>query len=145
MDSPGSCASLGSPPLPFDEVRQRDLRQVFRGVGRIRVESEFAEQSKEVGALGNIEMGGAPGGMTTVIQSSYTFWNPFISRVSPSMRHVADMKTDILYAALPTGNSGNMFSPHYRDMAPLFRKGELIPVSLTEKNPSWKKLVLIPE
>ncbi|MFI5264629.1 MAG: penicillin acylase family protein, partial [Candidatus Kapaibacterium sp.] len=105
----------------------------------------FADESKEVAALGNIDYGYAPGGLTTVIQASYGFWNPFLQRVGPSMRSVADMKTDVLWAALPTGNSGNMFNPHYRDMVKLFHSGELIEVSLTRKDPSWKKLVLMPE
>jgi penicillin amidase len=98
----------------------------------------FADEYKEVG-------GYAPGGITTVIQSSYGFWNPFMMRVGPSMRSVADMKSDVLYAALPTGNSGNMFSPHYRDMTKLFGRGELIEVQLMRRDPSWKKLVLTPE
>jgi penicillin amidase len=105
----------------------------------------FSAESKEVGAIGDITIGGAPGGMTTVVQSSYGFWNPFIMRVGPSMRHVADMKTDILYAVLPTGNSGNMFNPHYRDMVDLFQRGELIGISLSVIDPSWKKLSLLPE
>jgi len=105
----------------------------------------FSAESKEIAGIGNIEIGGAPGGMTTVIQSSYGFWNPFIMRVGPSMRLVADMKTDGLWAALPTGNSGNMFDPHYRDMAGLFQRGELIEVPLYEKKATWKKLVLKPE
>ncbi len=105
----------------------------------------FAAESDEVAALGNINIGGAPGGMTTVIQSSYGFWNPFFMRVGPSMRLVADMKTDVLYASLPTGNSGNMFNPHYRDMVALFQRGELIEVPLSEKKATWKKLVLMPE
>ena len=88
----------------------------------------FADESKEIAAIGNIDIGYAPGGFTTVIQSSYGFWNPFAMRVGPSMRSVADMKTDILWAALPTGNSGNMFNPHYRDMTSLFHRGELIEV-----------------
>lgn len=105
----------------------------------------FADESKEIAALGNIDIGYAPGGFTTVIQSSYGFWNPFVMRVGPSMRSVADMKTDVLWAALPTGNSGNMFNTHYRDMTSLFHHGELIEVPLMKKDPSWKKLVLIPE
>ncbi|MDP4235677.1 MAG: penicillin acylase family protein, partial [Bacteroidota bacterium] len=105
----------------------------------------FAEESKEVAAIGNIDIGHAPGGFTTVIQSSYGFWNPFIMRVGPSMRSVADMKSDVLYASLPTGNSGNLFNPHYRDMTDLFHRGDLIEVPLVRKDPSWKKLVLMPE
>jgi len=105
----------------------------------------FADESKEIAALGNIDIGYAPGGLTTVIQSSYGFWNPFVMRVGPSMRSVADMKTDVLYCALPTGNSGNIFSPHYRDMTALFQRGELIEVSLTKIDPAWKKLTLVPE
>ena len=104
----------------------------------------FAEESKEVGALGNIVIGGAPGGLTTVVQSSYTFWKPFLMRVGPSMRQVADMRSDILYACLPTGNSGNVFNPHYRDMTELFKKGDLIAIPLSVKSATWKKLTLLP-
>ncbi len=105
----------------------------------------FSREAEIVGKKADIKSGYAAGGLTTVVQTSYSFWKPFEQRVGPSMRMVADMKTNILYAALPTGNSGNIFSPHYGDMAALFKRGELIPVSLVSHNDSWKTLKLIPK
>lgn len=105
----------------------------------------FADESPEFAALGNVDIGYAPGGLTSVVQSSYGFWNPFRMRVGPSMRSVSDMSTTDFYVALPTGNSGNMFSPNFRDMKTLFDKGELIKMSLTKNESAWKKLTLLPE
>jgi acyl-homoserine lactone acylase PvdQ len=49
----------------------------------------------------------------------------FEPRVGAAMRELSDMKTDMFSVALPTGNSGSMFSPHYGDMALMFKQGEL--------------------
>lgn len=90
----------------------------------------------------NIRAGMAPGGLTTVIQASYSFWNPFLQKVGPSMRMIADMSSSSLFVSLPTGNSGNVFSPHYRDMLELFKKGTLIEMPMNAVDPKWKKLTL---
>ncbi len=95
-----------------------------------------------VGDVVNIGAGMAPGGLTTVVQASYSFWNPFLQKVGPSMRMIADMSSSSLLVSLPTGNSGNVFSPHYRDMLDLFKKGNLIEMPMNSIDPTWKKLTL---
>jgi penicillin amidase len=104
----------------------------------------FSAFSSQVAKLGDIRSGYAPGGLTTVTQSSYSFWKPFEPRVGPAMREISDMKTDVFSVVLPTGNSGNMFSPHYGDMAQMFKQGELYSFSLKERGASWKLFKLIP-
>lgn len=104
----------------------------------------FADASKEVAAIGNIDQGAAAGSLTTVVQSSYSFWQPFRMLIAPSMRFIADMSTNDLRVIQPTGNSGNLFNPHYRDMARMFYENKLISISLGAPNSSWKKLHLIP-
>ncbi|HYM19379.1 MAG TPA: penicillin acylase family protein [Candidatus Kapabacteria bacterium] len=99
----------------------------------------------EVAALVNINSGPNPGSLTTVAQSSYSFWSPFIATVGPSMRMIADMSKQSVYVSLPTGNSGNTFSPHYRDMVTMFKQGEFVELPLNSISPSWKKLTLKPE
>lgn len=84
----------------------------------------FSIYSSEVAKIGDIYAGYAPGGMTTPMQTSYPFWQPFEMRVGPSMRAVSDMKTTNISVSLPTGNSGNMFSKHYGDMAQMFKRGD---------------------
>lgn len=64
--------------------------------------------------------------------------------VGPSMRFITDMSTMQVHVVQPTGNSGNMFSPHYRDMARMFRDGGLVTFSLGGPQPTWKKLTLTP-
>jgi penicillin amidase len=105
----------------------------------------FSTASDVVAGKSNVASGYARGGSTTVAQASYSFWKPYEQRVGPSMRMVADMKTNILYAILPTGNSGNMFSPHYGNMAKMFKQGEMIPLTLTAQNKPVNTLRLIPK
>ncbi|HET9135455.1 MAG TPA: penicillin acylase family protein [Candidatus Kapabacteria bacterium] len=105
-------------------------------------EHSAAKASPMVAKLVNIEYGRAPGSLTTVMQESYSFWNPFIDHVTPSMRMIADMSNPSLFVSLPTGNAGNVFNPNYRDMVATFKKGELIELQMKGINPSWKKLTL---
>jgi acyl-homoserine lactone acylase PvdQ len=107
-------------------------------------EHMFASQDKRVAKLVNIESGPAPGSPTTVYQATYHMWNPYKMKVGPSMRMIADMKTNVLYAALPTGNSEAVFGDHYRDMLEMFNRGDFIEVPLSGRNPNWRKLELQP-
>lgn len=62
-----------------------------------------------------------------------TSWKPpFLNEYGPSERFVAEMGPgrSIGHFLLPTGQSGNPFSPHYRDMASRWPEAELIPVPL---------------
>lgn len=104
----------------------------------------FSRRSEEVAKLGDIHVGYAPGGFTTPLQSSYSFWKPFEMSVGPSMRTVSDMKTTNISVSLPTGNSGNMFSAHYGDMAQLFKQGGFHTFDLKTKPANATLLTLVP-
>ncbi len=101
-----------------------------------------SKASSLVAALANVSFGRAPGSLSTVSQASYSFWDPFKERVGVSMRMIADMSSSSLWVVLPTGNAGNIFSPNYRDMLPLFRSGNLIELPMKGILPTWKKLEL---
>ena len=97
-----------------------------------------------VAKMVNIESGPAGGGLTTVSQASYDLWAPYAMWVGPSMRMIADMRTNVLDAVLPTGNSGAIFGSHYRDMLDLFKAGQYDIIPLDEENPGWKRFELLP-
>jgi penicillin amidase len=97
-----------------------------------------------VAKMVNIESGPAAGGLTTVSQASYDLWAPYAMWVGPSMRMIADMKTNVLDAVLPTGNSGAIFGSHYRDMLDLLKAGQYDIIPLDEENPGWKRFELLP-
>ncbi len=104
----------------------------------------FSRFSPQVAKLGDIYAGYAPGGFTTPMQTSYSFWKPFEMRVGPSMRAVSDMKTTNISVSLPTGNSGNMFSKHYGDMAQMFKRGDFHSFDLKTKPSGATLLKLVP-
>lgn len=104
----------------------------------------FADADKRIAKLVNIEHGPAMGGPTTVYQATYNMWDPYKMRVGPSMRMIADMKTNSLYAALPTGNSEAIFGDHYKDMLDMFKRGDFVDIPLTERKAGWRKLELVP-
>lgn len=82
-----------------------------------------------------------PGGPHTVRPDDPFRWRsldssswtpPFLGEYGPSERFVAEMRPgrSVGFFLLPTGQSGNPFSPHYRDMAHRWLSSDLIPVPL---------------
>jgi penicillin amidase len=83
----------------------------------------------------------SPGGPNTVRPDAYQMWQdldpagprpPWTSAYGPSQRLIAEMTPEGPrgFVLLPTGESGNPFSPHYRDMNPAWREGRLVVLSL---------------
>jgi penicillin amidase len=81
------------------------------------------------------------GGPNTLRPDDYRMWSaldesswspPWMSEYGPSERYVADVRPSGIVAAflVPTGQSGNPFSRHYRDMNDRWRGGDLVPVPL---------------
>ncbi|MFQ5745898.1 MAG: penicillin acylase family protein [Gemmatimonadota bacterium] len=81
------------------------------------------------------------GGPNTVRPDDYGRWNaldstswrpPWISEYGPSERFIARLSEAGArgWFILPTGQNGNPFSAHYRDMSPRWREGRFIPLSL---------------
>jgi penicillin amidase len=92
--------------------------------------------------IGPYPSGGAP---NTVRPDDYGRWSPldstswtppYLGDYGPSERFVADMREGrvVGYFLLPTGQSGNPFSSHYRDMAARWSDPQLVPVPLQRKD-----------
>jgi acyl-homoserine lactone acylase PvdQ len=105
---------------------------------------QFEAAGGSMAKMVNVETGPAPGGLTTVSQAAYDMWNPYEMRVGPSMRFLADMKTQTLLASLPTGNSEAVFGAHYRDMVDLFKAGGYDAIPLDRRDASWMRFELLP-
>jgi acyl-homoserine lactone acylase PvdQ len=106
----------------------------------------FDRASKLIAKLVNVEAGPFPGGPTTVLQGAYYLWDPYKMQVGPSMRMIADMKSDELLAVLPTGNSEAVFGDNYSDMLPLYKLGSLVRIPLDgQAKPDWKRVELKPK
>ncbi|MCX7798058.1 MAG: penicillin acylase family protein [Melioribacter sp.] len=101
---------------------------------------------------------------TTIFNTEYSFVNtikdkkeetevlnaePFENTLGPSMRYIFDFgNPDYLEFIMPTGQSGNIMSKHYKDMTLMWLKGQYIkvPLSIEEfKKKSKYKFILIPE
>ena len=87
----------------------------------------------------------SPGGPNTVRPDDYLRWSPldstswtppYVGDYGPSERFVAVMgETGSMgYLLLPTGQSGNPFSAHYRDMSARWSEPRLIPVPLWRRD-----------
>ncbi len=106
--------------------------------------------------IGPYEIGGDG---TTIFNTEYAFsegikefpafdHEPFENDLGPSMRYIFDFaKPDEFYAILPTGQSGNVMSDHYRDMTEMWREGKYIKVKTdlnSIRNSGYKLLTIIP-
>ena len=93
--------------------------------------------------IGSFEISGDG---TTIFNTEYAFsesiekyplfrHNPFDCELGPSMRFIYDFAyPDEFYLILTTGQSGNVFSDHYKDMTELFLKGKYMKLKTDEKS-----------
>ena len=107
----------------------------------------------------NIGPYGVGGDGTTIFNTEYPFHEPsgnfprfnhkpFEDILGPSMRYIFDFsKPDEFYLILTTGQSGNVMSDHYKDMAWMWLRGEYLTIKTDEKSIRSNKnlLKLIPE
>ncbi len=74
--------------------------------------------------IGPYEIGGDG---TTIFNTEYSFTKPYLNKLGPSMRYIFDFaKPDEFHFILTTGQSGNFYSKHYKDMTEKWLTGELI-------------------
>ena len=88
----------------------------------------------------------SPGDGVTINTGFYRRSNPYQHVVGASLRMLIDLgdwsRSGFI---LPSGQSGHFFSPHYRDQAELWRRGEYIRLSHDEKEINkWPLLILTP-
>ncbi|MBN1639216.1 MAG: penicillin acylase family protein [Ignavibacteriales bacterium] len=82
--------------------------------------------------LGPYRMGGDG---TTVFLSQYKFNNPYDVVLGPSMRYIYDFANpDEFYYVLPTGQSGNVLSKHYKNMIEHWIKGKYFKINTNIKS-----------
>ena len=111
---------------------------------------------------GIIDIGPFPigGDGTTIFNTEYDFnasiekysrfkHEPFENNLGPSMRFIYDFsRPDYFYLVLTTGQSGNIFSDHYKDQAPLWLNGKYMKICTnpdTIKKSIEQKLTLNPK
>jgi penicillin amidase len=93
------------------------------------------------GDIGGFSIGGDG---TTVFNTEFSFNKPFESRLGPSMRFIYDFSApDEFDFILPTGQSGHIMSPHYKDMTSSWLKGSTIRINLSDENIYTKKLLIL--
>lgn len=99
-----------------------------------------------------------PGARHTLRPDDYVLWRPigegvwrppWTSDAGPTMRFVAALRPEGIEARflVPTGQSGNPLSPHYRDMTARWREGRLVAVSLpgdTDAGEVSRRYLLLP-
>lgn len=96
--------------------------------------------------VGPFEIGGSG---TTLFNTEYSFTNPYLTKLGPSMRYIFDFaEKDIVQMIMPTGQSGHILSDHYADMTSLWLNGKYYKINTNEtfvRNSGYKKLVLSAE
>lgn len=78
--------------------------------------------------LGPMPLGGSP---NTVNKGEYNFSKPYAVNSGASMRTIVDLsQPEVSLSVIPGGQSGQPFSPHYKDQVALWLKGEYRRVSM---------------
>ena len=104
------------------------------------------DRSKILASLFSIGPFSSPGDGVTINMGFYRHSNPFRQVVGPSLRMIIDLGDwNRSRFVLPSGQSGHLFSPHYRDQTELWRTGNYIRLSYEEKKmKEWPLLKLTP-
>ena len=85
------------------------------------------------------------GGSTALISGEYSYNEPFGVTVGPSFRQVFDMANPReVRAVLPSGQSGQVFHPHYGDQTTLWLNGGYRIARMDEASGRWDRLRLEP-
>jgi penicillin amidase len=75
---------------------------------------------------------------------NYTEQGGFQATMGPSTRRVIDFsQIERSMGILPTGQSGNPFSPHYKDQALLYNKGAMRPMLLHKQSIEEQSKILV--
>jgi penicillin G amidase len=95
-----------------------------------------------------IDIGPFPisGDGTTIFNTEYSFTNPYINTLGPSMRFIYDFSSpDIFEFVTTTGQSGHFNSEHYNDMTRSWLKGKYFKINTnlnSIENSGMQRLIL---
>lgn len=99
----------------WGELHQIEFKHFFDGVNPI---------VDNIVNVGPFPIGGDG---TTVFNTEYSFTEPYLNRLGPSMRYIFDFsKPDEFLYILPTGQSGHILSLHYKNMTKDWLSGNYI-------------------
>jgi len=86
---------------------------------------------------------------TTIFNTEYSFTDPYINKLGPSMRYIFDFsEPEEFEFILPTGQSGHIMSDHYSDMTSKWLEGKYIKLKTDARSiesPDNKLLLLLPD
>lgn len=102
----------------------------------------LGRQGGWLGWLFNVGPFGVMGGNEVLNISSFTLNDEGVYKVAhgASMRIIIDFaNVNVAYNILPTGQSGNLMSPHYKDQAERYNKGEFRTMYMSEKDIKQEK------
>jgi penicillin amidase len=88
---------------------------------------------------------GYPGGSTSMMSGEYDITNPYAVTVGASYRQIFDLGDRMHYRAiLPSGQSGQVFHPHYDDQTALWLSGGYRTVSADPHDSSADEFLFMP-
>jgi len=107
----------------WGELHQIEFKHFFDGINPI---------VDNIVNVGPFPIGGDG---TTVFNTEYSFTEPYLNRLGPSMRYIFDFsKPDEFLYVLPTGQSGHIISPNYKNMTKHWLAGNYIKIKTDEES-----------
>ena len=143
----------------LDELENRSGKNVkdwqWGKLHTVTFKHAFAGVSSLLDEVINIGPYEISGDGTTIFNTEYAFsesiekyplfrHEPFDCELGPSMRFIYDFaKPDEFYLILTTGQSGNIFSDHYKDQTELFLEGKYMKIKTDEKSATAQQNYLL--
>lgn len=118
----------------------------WRNLHKFRFKHFFSGQNSMIDRLVNIGPFPIGGDGTTIFNTEFSFhklynsedrvdYEPFENSLGPSMRYVFDLSTPNEFKLiLTTGQSGNIFSPHYKNMVTEWMNGKVVKIKTDESS-----------
>lgn len=123
------------------------LKWQWGEIHKVKFHHLFSGQNKILDHL--IDVGPYPigGDQTTLLNTSFRYYEPFENYLGPSMRQIVDIsRIDSSLIIITSGQSEHIGHKNYKDQALMWLNGEYIKfITTTEKYQNYKLLKLIPE
>jgi penicillin amidase len=85
----------------------------------------------------------SPGDGTTVNMGFYRHSSPYQHTIGASLRFIIDVDGQASGFILPSGQSGRLFSPHFKDQTELWKSGRRIRFALGEDEGRWEQCLIL--